>query len=221
MRLPEQSAPGPSTDIARSEAGNLLGEFSALLQQIGAPSVISHHGMLHLEQITDLPSLKVFLENYVTKILLPLELPAIARACHHSLRGETRELIELDRQIASEPLLECFASASRTIGRSQLRRLRPLRDQRLAQRYLNAVEAGQAQAWHTLVYGLMLAIYSWPLRQGLLNYSRETLASLAQAAARARKFPAAATQEIVETLFLRLPEAIEATVMLKVCDVRA
>ncbi len=40
---------------------------------------------------------------------------------------------------------------------------------------------GQAHGWHTLVYGIMLAVYSWPLRQGLMHYARETMGGLALA----------------------------------------
>jgi urease accessory protein UreF len=70
------------------------------------------------------------------------------------------------------------------VGQAQLRKLRPLRDERLIQRYLRAVEAGQAHGWHTLVYGVTLAIYSLPLRQGLLGYSHQTTRGFIYAAAR-------------------------------------
>ena len=131
----------------------------------------------------DLAALQTFLDTYLTQILLPLELPAIAEACGRVRRGETRELIALDRQLAGEARLAPFASASRKIGALQLQRLKPLRDERTVQRYLSAVESGRAEGWHTLVYGLTLAVYSFPLRQGLLHYARETISGLALAAA--------------------------------------
>ena len=37
-----------------------------------------------------------------------------------------------------------------------------------------AVERGEAHGWHTLVDGVTLAIYSLPLRQGLLGYAQQT-----------------------------------------------
>jgi hypothetical protein len=167
MRPSENSACPHSTEseIAWSKAENLLGEFSALLQQVGV------RGMLPdcnpplappAEHLTHLPALQTFLDAYLTQILLPLELPAIAEACGRVRRGETRELIALDRQLDGEARLAPFAPASRRIGALQLQRLRPLRDERTVQRYLCAVESGRAGGWHTLVYGLTLAVYSFP-----------------------------------------------------------
>jgi len=161
-------APRPKTEgvAEQGEAIALLGEFSALLRRLGSPSV--DHATAH-----------GFLNAYQSSVLAPIELPAIARAFQHAARGQWRELLALDAQLSAEPLLQPFADGSRQIGRLQLERLRPLRDERLTQRYLAAVESGQANGWHTVVYGIMLAIYSWPLRQGLIHYGRETISGLA------------------------------------------
>ena len=70
------------------------------------------------------------------------------------------------------------------MGKFQLAALRPMRDQRVVQRYWTALESGQAQGWHTLVYGLTLFIYSVPLRQGLVHYAEQTIFSLADIASR-------------------------------------
>ena len=91
----------------------------------------------------------------------------------------------------------------------QLQRLKPLRDERTVQRYLGAVESGRADGWHTLVYGLTLAVYSFPLRQGLLHYARETLSGLARSAAGPEKFLDAAWQDMLERILARLPESVE------------
>ena len=77
------------------------------------------------------------------------------------------------------------------------------------QRYLSAVESGRAEGWHTLVYGLTLAVYSFPLRQGLLHYARETISGLALAATEPGTFIDPACQEMLETILARLPEAVE------------
>jgi urease accessory protein UreF len=158
-----------------------------LLQQLGAVeglvSLGSASGTLRLPRVKCRATLSLFLETYQSQILIPFELPAIQRAFLHASRNETRELIAVDRQIAREPLLRAFASASRRVGRGQLKRLRPLRDHRLLQRYLKAVEQGQAHGWHTLVYGITLSVYSMPLIQGLLNYERQTLIGFLHAAA--------------------------------------
>src|SRR6185437_6326359 len=97
-------------------------------------------------------------------------LPAIQRAFDHPNHHEVRELAEFDRQLAGEAVLKPFAEASKRVGQTELLKLRPLRDERIIRRYLEAVERNEANAWHTLVYGLTLALYSLPLRQGLLGY---------------------------------------------------
>ena len=155
--------------------------------------------------------LRDFLESYQSRVLVPLELPAITRARSHAARGRLRELIALDRELDTQPLLPAFASASRRIGRAQLERLRPLRDERTVQRYLAAVEAGDAAGWHTMVYGMTLAIYSWPLRHGLLTYARQTLSRLAVAEGGPTGLDGPARGEILQACFLRLPAAIEQT----------
>jgi len=214
MRPSDNSACPHSTEseIAWSKAGNLLGDFSALLQQVGAGGFLPA-GDASLsppsQPIPDLPALQNFLDTYFTQILLPLELPAITEACSRVRRGETRELVALDRQLDGEPRLAPFAAASRKLGVLQLQRLKPLRDERTVQRYLSAVESGQAGGWHTLVYGLTLAVYSFPLRQGLLHYARETLSGLAHAAAGAKIFFDPARQKMLVTMLARLPEAVE------------
>jgi hypothetical protein len=87
---------------------------------------------------------------------------------------------------------------------------RPLRDERTAQRYLAAVQSGQAHGWHTMVYGVTLAVYSLPLRQGLLHYAQETLSALASAAGRAGNVAEAELAEILTPLLARIPQAVEA-----------
>jgi urease accessory protein UreF len=221
MRPSEKSAcrHSPGSGFARSEAENLLGDFSALLQQVGIGGILPACDSPlapHSTHLTGLPALQEFLDTYLTQILLPLELPAIAEACGRVRRGELRELIALDRQLAEEKRLAPFALASRKIGAIQLQRMKPLRDERTVQRYLCAVESGRAGGWHTLVYGLTLAVYSIPLRQGLLHYGRETLSALAHAAAGAGKFFDPVCQEMLETLLSRLPEAVERTI--PACD---
>jgi urease accessory protein UreF len=195
-------------EIARSEAANLLGEFSALLQQIGSPagSALSYGSK-------PLSGLQAFLESYLSEILLPLELPAIAEACGHAMRAELRELVAQDQRLDAALRLTPFAAPSRQIGRLQLTRMRPLRDDRTVQRYLAAVESRQAHGWHTLVYGLTLAVYSLPLRQGLLYYAQETLSGLATAAAGEANDAESESSRIVAELMERVPAAVEASLL--------
>jgi urease accessory protein UreF len=217
MRPSQKSACQHSSEsgFSRSEAENLLGDFSALLQQLGAGAILPLCDpplAVDSKHATSLLALQTFLDTYLTQILLPLELPAIAEACGRGRRGESRELIALDRRLSEVAKLAPFASASQKIGVLQLQRLKPLRDERTVQRYLSAVESGQAGGWHTLVYGLTLAVYSFPLRQGLNHYGRETLSSFARAVTGAERFFDPACQEMLETILARLPEAVERTV---------
>ena len=161
------------TQLAPATA-DLLGDLHPLIEQLGSTDGLAALAdaatSLPVRPITTAADLQLFLQNYHAKILHALELPAIQRAFHHAARNELRELIVYDRELAAEPLQQNFATASRRVGQAQLQRLRPLRDHRLVQRYLAAVEQGEAQGWHTLVYGLTLSVYSLPLRHQFGKY---------------------------------------------------
>ncbi|MDB6058503.1 MAG: hypothetical protein JWO95_2347 [Verrucomicrobiales bacterium] len=192
---------------------NLLGDLTGLLEQVGRPpELVALAPALNPKLIRDTDTLQKFLEAYVERLLVPVELPAIARAWTHASRGETRELIALDGELTREPLLTFFAAASKEMGQLQLSALRPMRDQRVVQRYLTAIEAGQAQGWHTLVYGLNLLIYSVPLRQGLVHYAEQTIFSLADIASRRVGLPAKECRDIAARVLTELPAAIEKTI---------
>lgn len=165
-----------------------LGDAHPLVAQLGtADGLASLHAVadaLAVPPITSVVALRKFLAAYHEHILVPQEWPAIQTGFHHANRNETRELIGFDAGWCPAPGLMDFARASQRVGRAQLQRLRPLRDERLVQRYLAAVENGQAHGWHTLVYGVTLVLYSLPLRQGLLGYAQQTTRGFIHAAAR-------------------------------------
>src|SRR5215207_2010352 len=132
------------TQLALTDASERLGDWHPLAEQLGSADGLVTLGsvsrLLRLRPVQDVSSLRGFLQKYQTRILLPLELPAIQAAHGHVLRHEIRELVVLDQQLSAEELLKDFASASWRVGQSQLQKLRPLRDQRAVQRYLQAVE---------------------------------------------------------------------------------
>jgi len=200
--------------VAQNDAAEWLGDWHPLAEQLGSSeglvALASASSLLRLKPVRDVRSLRRFLEAYRGRILLPLELPAIQSAHSHASRNGVQELVALDRRLAGEPLLGYFAQASRRVGQGQLRKLRPLRDLRVVQRYLRAVEAGEALGWHTLVYGLTLAIYSLPLRQGLLGYARQTMRGFIWRAPRSLGLPERACRALLEELCAGLPAAIEA-----------
>ncbi len=188
-----------------------LGDVAPLAEQIGSAEglvALSSAAAQQGHRVPDGPSLRGFLCDYHSQILVPLELPAICRAHGHAARYEIRELIALDRQLADEPLLQRFATASQRVGKTQLKRLRPLRDQRLVQRYLRAVQAGEAHGWHTVVYGLVLSLYSLPLRQGLLSYARQTTRGFVRSASGRLRLGETECQDLVSEVCSRLPEAV-------------
>jgi hypothetical protein len=201
MILSEKSArlAQPGLEFARSNAASPQGDFSLLLRQIGSPDYFDYFGLPF-----DPASANGFLQTYLTELLLPVELPAIAEACGHALRREHRELVAQDQRFGMNFGLTPMASPSRRMGRMQLARLRPLRDERVLRRYAAAVESGRADGWHTLVYGVTMALYSLPLRQGLLHYARETSVMLAKNFGRPDRAAG------LDALMAGVPEAVEA-----------
>jgi urease accessory protein UreF len=196
-----------------SDPAEWFGDLHPLAAQLGSAeglvSLGSVSALLRLGPVTNAASLRKFLRDYHTRILFPVELPAIESAHAHALGNETRELIELDRQMTGQSILRDFAPASRRVGQCQLQKLRPLRDQRLVQRYLKAVEEGTAHGWHTLVYGVTLAIYSLPLRQGLLGYAQQTTSSFIFSAARPLRLSEKSSRKIFDELTLPFAGAVE------------
>lgn len=201
------------TQLALSDAAEWLGDWHPLAEQLGSADGLvtlgSVSASLRLVPVHNLPSLRHFLRSYQTQILLPLELPTIHSAYGHATRHELRELVTLDQSLAQQPILSELAAASRRVGQSQLRKLRPLRDERVVQRYLHAVESGAAHGWHTLVYGLTLSVYALPLRQGLLGYAHQTTRGFIYSAARMLCLSERQCRALFDSMCADLPEAVE------------
>jgi urease accessory protein UreF len=176
---PENLAP------ASSEA--LAGDIAPFAQALGESEILA--SLTALAKLVDAPTpqsasaVESFLARYRDRLLARVELPAIREAYELAADGKARELIELDRRLASQFGRSAFTEASRFAGRLQLRRLRPLRNATL-QRYLHAVESGEASGWHLVVFGLLLALFSLPLRQGLAHYAVKTQLGLLESASR-------------------------------------
>jgi len=188
-----------------------LGDLAPLAEQVGSADglvALSSAASRQFHRVTDVRSLRCFLGDYQSTILFPLEWPAICRAYGHASRYEIRELIELERQLDQEPLLQSFATASQRVGKTQLKRLRPLRDQRLVQRYLHAVQTGEAHAWHTVVYGVILALYSLPLRQCLVSYAQQTTLGFIRSACGSLPLTAAECETLMAEAGSGFPEAV-------------
>jgi hypothetical protein len=161
----------------------LTSELGGLLDQIGSPAKLDVGDVFNfVASLKSFEKFRQFLNNYESLVLTPIELPTIFEAHHHTARYECREVIALDRRLGEESHLKSFARVSQQVGQLQLKRLRPLREHRVVQRYLTALEAGEAFGWHTVVYGISLALFSTPLRQGLAAYSGQVFATFLNSA---------------------------------------
>jgi urease accessory protein UreF len=191
----------------------VAGRLHPLTEQLGSADGLVALGSaavwLRLAPVHDFESLEHFLRAYQSQVLFPFELPAILAAQGHTARRELRELVALDQLLAGAPIQRDMASASRRIGQSQLRKLRPLRDHRVVQRYLQAVESGRAYGWHTLVYGLTLEVYALPSRQGLLGYAHQTTRGFIYSAARPLRLSERQCRKLFDRLGASLHGAVE------------
>ena len=161
-----------------------------------------------LQKVRDRDGLRLFLDEYSDRVLVPVELQVIQEAHAHATCGHAQELIELDQRLTREFPNISFLMASQLIGRIQLRKLRPLRGQKMVRRYLEAVRHGDANGWHTVVYGMVLALHSIPLRQGLVHYGSQTFDGFINAASDRIPMTVPQSHELYDELCARLPAAV-------------
>jgi urease accessory protein UreF len=167
-----------SSNTAPRSGKGLAGDARELARRLGSPSDLAELSSALGAAggaAVDGSSFRGFLSAYVTSVLIPVELPLVCQGFAHATRGAITELIALDRRHVPVGLAASLSEASQQVGRTHLRRMRPLRGERRVQRYWRAVEQGEAHAWHTVVYGLVLAVYGLPLRQGLLSFGCQTV----------------------------------------------
>ena len=174
--------------------GDFLQDVSELAQRMGTEGVVGPAdegliGVFDSSQIDSPASLRQFLARYRDTVLVPVEMPTIAAACFMVGRGELRELLELDKEIARRADWQPFADASRWVGSCHARSMRGMKDHRTVWRYCEAVRTKEAHGWHLIVYGIVLSAFSIPLRQGIANYCERTLAGFIDAVAKTRGFP--------------------------------
>src|SRR6185436_10368215 len=100
---------------ALSSPAELLGDAHPLLEQLGSPEELaltsSVTTAIQFRRVSGLPSLRRFLDDYRTNVLVPIELPVIVSAYGHAARSELRELVALDERLAHDPALRQFAVA--------------------------------------------------------------------------------------------------------------
>ncbi|HRZ57624.1 MAG TPA: hypothetical protein P5525_19470, partial [Candidatus Paceibacterota bacterium] len=86
-------------------------------------------------------------------------------------------------------------------------------DVRLVRRYWEGVGAGRASAWHPLVYGVLLSVYSIPMRQGLLHYGGRTLGGFLDAAATPLRLSSGDCSSLAAELDRGLPALVERSLL--------
>ena len=186
-------------------ADEMLGDVRALAEQAGAARGTLMLVAPVLPDIASVPALRDFVAAYTRETLVQREWPMVLRAWQFAREGKARELIALDREWSAWQRDVAFAEASFRVGQRQLNKLRPLRHERVVQRYAAAVEAGEARGWHPLVYGVTLAVFNLPLRQGLVNYAAQTLGGLVDSAERRHRLPTDDCQALLDEANGRLP----------------
>jgi urease accessory protein UreF len=202
-----------SSNFAPRSGKGLAGDARELAQRLGSPEDLEGLGSAlaapKSAAVDDLVSLRHFLRTYVTSVLIPVELPLVYQGFAHASRGAIAELMALDKAHVPGGLAEDLAEASQKVGRGHLRRMRPLRGERRVQRYWRGVQRGEAHAWHTIVYGLVLAVYALPLRQGLLSFGNQTVRGFIGSARSRLVLDAAECEGLASELDATLAPAVE------------
>lgn len=187
--------------IRQADSGN--GDLRSLSIQLGSPEDLTFAGLAAystpMEKVRDAAGLGKFLRHYQDDLMFKVEFGAIERAFHLAARNEARELADFDRELTLPTDMAAFGKVSRRVGSMQLKSLRPL-NVKLVQRYARAVEAGEANGWHTLVYGIVLSVYSLPLRQGLIYYGQQTMRGFIWSAARHLQLPEHTCEDLHENV---------------------
>jgi len=157
----------------------LLGDFTQLMLQVGAPLLSQLSSISHDEQPGKAESPECFLAAFRDEIICSVDLPTIHKSFIATTACGIREILSIDKALTENSALKPYAMASQRKGRIELKRLAPLRDHRTVQRYSRAVEEGTAQGWHTIVYGITMGLYALSPRQALTYYGMQTLRSMA------------------------------------------
>jgi urease accessory protein UreF len=188
-------------------------DWRAIEEQLGSPeeaTAISASALAgSLKGIGSAEQLRQFVANFQSEKLSVEELPIILRSYNHARRNEGREIIQLDRSLKLTTPNDPLAAASVRVGRNQLRRMRALRHEKVVSKYWDAVRDGEASAWHTVVFGVVLGVYSIPLRQGLHHYSQQTVRGFLEAGAASLRLREAEVDELESSLLAGPPALVE------------
>ena len=181
-------------------------QLDALETVLCADTIAQVLGMAPLQSGADLERL---LERYRTTILEPIELPAITRVNIQALRGRAAELITQDQSFAGmHPEWLLLMPASTRMGRDYLNRLRPLQDERVIQKLIEAVKYDRTPGHHLTVFGLTMAVFSIARRQGLAEYAQFALNAVVSTAAEKLKITQEERDYLLSRSQTQLPQSI-------------
>ncbi len=191
------------------DAAGFLGDVRSLVAQVGRPDGEASAPLpLASSRVDTVPALRAFLTSYREDVFVAEEWPVIVRSHALAGAGQARELIALDREWSARARRQEFSESSFRVGQRQLGKLRPFKDQRVVQRYLAAIEAGEAHGWHPLAYGVVLAVFNLPLRQGLVNYAVQTLGGFVDAAVHSHRLPEGECAAVLDEVCAALPNGL-------------
>ena len=71
------------------------------------------------------------------------------------------------------------------------------------------MDRGEATGWHVIVFGILLAVFSLPLRDGLVHFATRTQASLVESASTAIAVTRPERDRLREESEAPLPAAIQ------------
>lgn len=158
--------------------------------------------------MTSSEALRGWLVDWVENTLAPRDWPAVVEAYTLAQQGKSRELLALDARLTRER--RDLEGPGILAARRQLARMRPLRDSRVVQRYLDAVERGEARAWRPLVFGVEAAVFNVPLRSALLAYGTRLLQELIGGAILPLRLNPAAVEAEMAAITARFPSRLPA-----------
>lgn len=176
-------------------------------------SSMSKQVPLEIESVTNIQNLRNFLARYEKEVFCCIELPAVHSAYWFANRGQFKELLSLDAKLTASPALQCFSEESLYVGRQHLRMLKPMYDQRMLQRFRKCVINGEAKGWNPIVFGVFLSIHSVPVREGLLQFGRQTWSGFINGIKNKKGFLESECLELLDHYVDRLPRWIENVVV--------
>ncbi len=139
-------------------------------------------GMVQLDLVSDLESLRNFLLKSVLPTLQHLELPALRYAFEAASDGNVSRILELDARYAAMKTAQELRTASSRIGTQRLQMLAQLTPHPLFQTLEDERAANRFHAHAPIVFGVQTAIAQTPLPAALLAWYYQTAAALVSAA---------------------------------------